>query len=67
MFATKPTHDIGQGESNSLYFIETYLRQLGDHKTLLLADELILRSDISPDDKTAQLQTIIQEALHGKQ
>jgi hypothetical protein len=67
MLGDETTQDIEHIESNRLYFIETYLRQLGDHKTLLLADALILRNDISATAKTAQLQAIIQGALNGKQ
>jgi hypothetical protein len=51
---------------DQLYFIETFLRQRADHKTLLAVDELILRSDLAPTDRQAKLQSIIQGALDVK-
>ena len=49
-----------------IYFIETYLRQRGDHNTLLTIDALVIRQDLSDDDKTMQLQQIIQGAINVK-
>lgn len=53
-------------EQDQLYFIETFLRQRGDYKTLLAVDALVLRSDITADEKASALQRIIQGALNGK-
>lgn len=57
----------GPSESDQLYFIETFLRQRGDPKTLLAVDALVLRNDLAAEDKEAKLQALIQGALNGKQ
>lgn len=59
-------HNEQAAGSDQLYFIETYLRQRGDHKTLLAVDALVLRDDLAPEEKEAKLQAIIQGALNGK-
>lgn len=58
--------EIGQTEPEKLYFIETFLRQRGDYRSLLAVDALVLRDDISADEKAGMLQTIIQGALNGR-
>lgn len=59
--------DAGHTNANTdtTYFIETYLRQRGLYKMLLLIDSLVLREDLSPQSKAAQLQEIIQGAFNG--
>jgi len=57
----------GHSESDQLYFIETFLRQRGDYKTLLAVDALVLRDDLATGEQEAKLQAIIQGALNGKQ
>lgn len=47
------------------YFIETFLRQRGDFKTLLAIDALVLNEDLAEDEKAAQLQQTIQGAFNG--
>lgn len=49
-----------------LYFIEMFLRQSGDYKSMLAVDALVLRDDLAPADKAAQVVSIIQGALNGK-
>lgn len=48
-----------------IYFIETYLRQRGDHKALLAIDALVLRDDLAADEKAAKLQETIQGVFNG--
>lgn len=49
-----------------IYFIETYLRKSGDYKSMLAVDALVLRDDLAPADRAAQVGAIIQGALNGK-
>ena len=56
-----------QGMSaQDIYFIETYLRQKGDFKTILAIDALVIRNDLQPADKARMLQEIIQGAFNGE-
>lgn len=56
-----------QGMSaQDIYFIETYLRQKGDFKTILAIDALVIRNDLQPTDKARMLQEIIQGAFNGE-
>jgi|GEM_PF-6874331 len=50
----------------SIYFIETFLRQRGDHQTLLAIDALVLRDDLDNEEKAARIQETIQEVFSGK-
>lgn len=61
------SHDVsGQGiAEQEVFFIETFLRQRGDHKALLAIDALVLRDDLSDAERAAKLQMTIQEAING--
>ena len=45
-------------------FIEMFLRQRGDYRALMRIDAVVLREDCTADERAAQLQQIIQGALH---
>ncbi|WP_298601402.1 hypothetical protein [uncultured Zoogloea sp.] len=49
-----------------MYFIERYLRQSGDYKSMLAVDAMVLRDDLPPAERAAQVGAIIQGALNGK-
>lgn len=49
-----------------IYFIETYLRQRGNHKALLEIDGLVLREDLAGHEKAMKLQETIQGVLNGR-
>jgi hypothetical protein len=55
---------VTPSEPDDTYFIETYLRQKGDFKTLLAIDALVLRDDLSEDERIARLQQTIQGAFN---
>jgi hypothetical protein len=66
MLGDNTGEEAGDNSSDQLYFIETFLRQRADHVTLLAVDALVLRSDVPPIEKQADLQTIIQGVLDVK-
>jgi hypothetical protein len=49
-----------------IYFIETFLRQRGDHQSILAIDALVLRDDLDDATKTAKLQATLQGVINGK-
>ena len=49
-----------------IYFIETFLRQRGDHRAMLAIDALVLRDDLSDEARAALLQETIQGVFNGK-
>lgn len=49
-----------------IYFIETFLRQRGDHRAILAIDALVLRDDLSEEARAALLQETIQGVFNGK-
>ncbi|MEM8515167.1 hypothetical protein RCH14_004527 [Massilia sp. MP_M2] len=59
------TNDSPVMGDDDTYFIETFLRQKGDFRTLLAIDALVLRDDLAIEEKVAQLQQTIQGAFNG--
>jgi hypothetical protein len=59
------TNDAPVMGDDDTYFIETFLRQKGDFRTLLAIDALVLRDDLAIEEKVAQLQQTIQGAFNG--
>jgi hypothetical protein len=51
---------------HDVYFLETYLRQRGDHRALLAIDALMLREDLTVTERVQRLQEIIQGVFHGE-
>lgn len=51
---------------HDVYYLETYLRQRGDHAALLAVDALVLREDLPPGELAEQLKKIIQGVFHAE-
>lgn len=65
MNQSNDTNDSPAMGDEDIYFIETFLRQKGDFRTLLAIDALVLRDDLADEQKVAQLQQTIQGAFNG--
>jgi hypothetical protein len=61
-----PAQRVPQLTEHDIYFVETFLRQRGDHQALLAIDALILREDLAPEEKTVRLQETIQGAFNAQ-
>jgi hypothetical protein len=51
---------------HDVYYLETYLRQRGDHGALLAIDALVLREDLASAELAEQLRQIVQGAFNAE-